>query len=171
MCTWKECVFCFFFNVMSWKYQLNVTVILYSLEFLLLYFLSRKSVHWCEWYVKVFFNFITIHFPFVSVSIFFFFFAFVCSYVLHAGGGNGNPIQCSCLENPRDGEVWWGLPSVGSYRVGHDWSNLAAPAAAACIACIYIDKCNILLHWFFYHYILSFFNFLYGLCFNVSFVW
>ena len=22
-------------------------------------------------------------------------------------GGNGNPLQCSCLENPRDGEVWW----------------------------------------------------------------
>ena len=21
--------------------------------------------------------------------------------------GNGNPLQCSCLENPRDGEVWW----------------------------------------------------------------
>ena len=24
-----------------------------------------------------------------------------------------------------------GLPSVGSHRVGHDWSNLAAAAAAA----------------------------------------
>ena len=23
------------------------------------------------------------------------------------GEGNGNPIQCSCLENPRDGGVWW----------------------------------------------------------------
>ena len=23
------------------------------------------------------------------------------------GEGNGNPLQCSCLENPRDGEVWW----------------------------------------------------------------
>ena len=23
------------------------------------------------------------------------------------GGGNGNPLQCSCLENPRDGGVWW----------------------------------------------------------------
>ena len=21
--------------------------------------------------------------------------------------GNGNPLQCSCLENPRDGGVWW----------------------------------------------------------------
>ena len=23
------------------------------------------------------------------------------------GEGNGNPFQCSCLENPRDGEAWW----------------------------------------------------------------
>ena len=92
--------------------------------------------------------------------------------------GNGNPLQCSCLENPRDGGAWgaavhgvaksrtrlsdfpftfhfhalekemathfsvlaWrtpgtgepgGLPSVGSHRVGHDWSDLAAAAAAA----------------------------------------
>ena len=24
-----------------------------------------------------------------------------------SGEGNGNPLQCSCLENPRDGEAWW----------------------------------------------------------------
>ena len=41
------------------------------------------------------------------------------------GEGNGNPLQCSCLENPRDGGAWW-LPSMGSHRVGHDWSDLAA---------------------------------------------
>ena len=23
------------------------------------------------------------------------------------GEGNGNPLQCSCLENPRDSGVWW----------------------------------------------------------------
>ena len=23
------------------------------------------------------------------------------------GEGNGNPLQCSCLENPRDGQAWW----------------------------------------------------------------
>ena len=37
----------------------------------------------------------------------------------HTGEGNGNPLQCSCLENPRDGEPG-GLPSVGSHGVGHD---------------------------------------------------
>ena len=25
----------------------------------------------------------------------------------HIGEGNGNPLQCSCLKNPRDGEAWW----------------------------------------------------------------
>ena len=40
------------------------------------------------------------------------------------GKGNGNPLQCSCLKNPRDGGAWW-LPSMGWHRVGHDWSDLA----------------------------------------------
>ena len=35
------------------------------------------------------------------------------------GEGNGNPLQCSCLENPRDGEPGR-LPSMGSHRVEHD---------------------------------------------------
>ena len=25
----------------------------------------------------------------------------------HIGEGNGNPLQGSCLENPRDGGAWW----------------------------------------------------------------
>ena len=44
------------------------------------------------------------------------------------GEGNGNRLQWSCLENPRDREPG-GLPSMGSHRVGHDWSDLAAAAA------------------------------------------
>ena len=35
------------------------------------------------------------------------------------GEGNGNPLQCSCLENPRDGEAWWAAV-YGVARVGHD---------------------------------------------------
>ena len=31
-------------------------------------------------------------------------FHFSLSYI---GQGNGNPPQCSCLENPRDGGIWW----------------------------------------------------------------
>ena len=53
-------------------------------------------------------------------------FDFSLAYI---GEGNGNPLQCSCLENPRDRESW--LPSLGSHRVGHDCSNLAAAAAAS----------------------------------------
>ena len=91
------------------------------------------------------------------------------------GGGNGTPLQYSCLENPMDRGAWWaavhgvarsqtrlsdftftfhfyalekemathssvlawrilgtgepsGLLSMGSHRVGHDWSDLAAAA-------------------------------------------
>ena len=29
------------------------------------------------------------------------------------GEGNGNPLQCSCLENPKDGGAWW----AAVYRV------------------------------------------------------
>ena len=29
------------------------------------------------------------------------------------GEGNGNPLQCSCLANPRDGGAWW----AAVYRV------------------------------------------------------
>ena len=25
------------------------------------------------------------------------------------GEGNGNPLQCSCLKNPRDGGAWWAV--------------------------------------------------------------
>ena len=34
--------------------------------------------------------------------------------------GNGNPLQCSCLENPRDGEAWW----AAVYRVAQSWTRL-----------------------------------------------
>ena len=28
-------------------------------------------------------------------------------FTLCIGKGNGNPLWCSCLENPRDGGAWW----------------------------------------------------------------
>ena len=62
------------------------------------------------------------------------------------GKGNGNPLQYTCLENPLEKEMAtypstlaWKIPwteeagmlqSMGSHRVGHDWGNLAAAAAA-----------------------------------------
>ena len=36
------------------------------------------------------------------------------------GEGNGNPLQCSCLENPRDGGAWW----AAIYGVAQSWTRL-----------------------------------------------
>ena len=36
------------------------------------------------------------------------------------GEGNGNPPQCSCLENCRDGGAWW----AAVYRVAQSWTRL-----------------------------------------------
>ena len=47
------------------------------------------------------------------------------------GEGNGNPLQCSCLENPRDGGAWWAAV-YGVAQSWTDWSDLAAAAAVAC---------------------------------------
>ena len=35
------------------------------------------------------------------------------------GEGNGNPLQCSCLENPRDGGAWWA--AVYGVAQGRTW--------------------------------------------------
>ena len=53
------------------------------------------------------------------------------------GEGNGNPLQCSCLENPRDGGAWWAaiygvtqsrtwlkqLSSSSSREISRHWSQ------------------------------------------------
>ena len=57
------------------------------------------------------------------------------------GEGNGNPLQCSYLENPRDGELG-GLPSMGSHRVGHDWSDLPAAYLFNVSICLLILNSN-----------------------------
>ena len=36
------------------------------------------------------------------------------------GGGHGNPLQYSCLENPTDREAWW----VAVHRVTKSWTLL-----------------------------------------------
>ena len=43
---------------------------------------------------------------------------------------NGNPLQCSCLENPRDGGAWWAAV-CGVAQSQTRLSDLAAAAAAA----------------------------------------
>ena len=36
------------------------------------------------------------------------------------GEGNGNPLRCSCLENPRDGGAWW----AAVCGVTQNWTRL-----------------------------------------------
>ena len=61
---------------------------------------------------------------FVLIDFFFFFsFPFYILYCIFPGGGHGNPLQYSCLENPH------GQRSLAGYtpwdRKGHDCSDLA----------------------------------------------
>ena len=44
------------------------------------------------------------------------------------GGGHGNPLQYSCLENPRDRGVWWGVAE----------SDMTEQVS---IACVYVCVC------------------------------
>ena len=37
-----------------------------------------------------------------------------------SGEGNGNPLQCSCLENPTDRGAWW----AAVYGVAQSWTQL-----------------------------------------------
>ena len=43
------------------------------------------------------------------------------------GEGNGNPIQCSCLENPRDGGAWWAVV----YGVAQSQTRLKRPNSSS----------------------------------------
>ena len=43
------------------------------------------------------------------------------------GEGNGNPLQCSCLENPRDGEAWW----AAVYGVAQSRTRLKQPSSSS----------------------------------------
>ena len=40
------------------------------------------------------------------------------------GGGNGNPLRCSCLEDPRDGGAWWAaVYGVAQSRTQLKWQE------------------------------------------------
>ena len=49
------------------------------------------------------------------------------------GEGNGNPLQCSCLENPRDGGAWW----AAVYRVAQGRTRLRQlSSSSSCPLCL-----------------------------------
>jgi len=45
------------------------------------------------------------------------------------GEGNGNPLQCSCLENPRDGGAW----RAAIYGVAQSWTRLKRLSSSSSI--------------------------------------
>ena len=45
------------------------------------------------------------------------------------GKGNGNPLRCSCLENPRDGGAWW----AAVYGVAQSWTQLKRLSSSSSI--------------------------------------
>ena len=52
------------------------------------------------------------------------------------GEGNGNPLQCSCLENPRDGGAWWAADhgvAQSRTRLKRLSSNSSSSIGAYCV--------------------------------------
>ena len=60
------------------------------------------------------------------------------------GEGNGNPLQCSCLENPRDSRAWWvAVYGVTQSRTrlkrlssSSSWTNMWGWVATSALDCI-----------------------------------
>ena len=49
------------------------------------------------------------------------------------GEGNGNPLQCSCLENPRDGGAWWAaVYGVAQSRTRLKWVSSSSIYVSGC---------------------------------------
>ena len=45
------------------------------------------------------------------------------------GEGNGNPLQCSCLENPRNRGAWW----AALYGAAQSWTQLRRPSSSSMV--------------------------------------
>ena len=52
--------------------------------------------------------------------------------------GNGNPLQCSCLEHPRDGGAWW----AAVYGVTQSRTRLKQLSSSSSSSEIYLDWCS-----------------------------
>ena len=48
------------------------------------------------------------------------------------GGGNGNPLQYSCLENPTDIKAWWVTKSWTVHKVAKSWTGPKQLSMHAC---------------------------------------
>ena len=56
------------------------------------------------------------------------------------GEGNGNPLQCSCLENPRDGGAWWA--AVYGVAQSRTWLKRlsSSSSSSSSFPCWFIDR-------------------------------
>ena len=55
------------------------------------------------------------------------------------GEGNGNPLQCSCLENPRDGGARWAaVYGVTQSRTWLKWLSSSSSSSSSSSRCLYI---------------------------------
>ena len=58
------------------------------------------------------------------------------------GEGNGNPLQCSCLENPRDWGAWWAaVYGVAQSRIRLKWLSSSSRATELNWRMVTINKC------------------------------
>ena len=68
------------------------------------------------------------------------------------GEGNGKPVQCSCLENPRDGGAWRAAVfGVAQSRTGLKWLSSSSHSDQGLAVYIHIHLCTI----FFFAFSLS----------------
>ena len=56
------------------------------------------------------------------------------------GEGNGNPLQCSCLENPRDGEAWWA--AVYGVTQSQTWLKWLSSSSSSMIFLAVMNVCE-----------------------------
>ena len=59
------------------------------------------------------------------------------------GEGNGTPLQCSCLENPRDGRAWW----AAVYGVAQSRTRLKRLSSSSSIEFPRFDSCVRKISW------------------------
>ena len=60
------------------------------------------------------------------------------------GEGNGNPLPCSCLENPRDEEAWW----AAVYGVTQSRTRLKWFSSSSSIYMSFVSLCRYILKYF-----------------------
>ena len=121
ICYWKECSInvCIYFGTKV-QFQSSVSLLSFCLRFIYCLkwrrqwqptpvFLLGKSHGWrslvgCSpWGCRELNTTERLHFHFSLSCI---------------GEGNGSPLQCSCLENPREGGSWW----TAIYGVAQSWT-------------------------------------------------